>query len=74
MNKDIKPTKTYLNQVNGGQKSCFSKQILQDKNNMKKKCSVAKQIIGKMYQDNKSNLPWQLFVDRKYITLEKRES
>ena len=41
---------------------------------MKKKCSVAKQIIGKMYQDNKSNLPWQLFVDRKYITLEKRES
>ena len=41
---------------------------------MKNTCSVRKEIIGKMYQHNKSSLPWKLFVDKKYITLEKRDS
>ena len=31
-----------------------------------------REIIGKMHQHNKSKLPHKLFVDKKYITLEKQ--
>ena len=51
-------------------KSYFLKKILQYKNNMKRTCSVKKEIIDKMHQPNKSKLPRQRFVDKKYITLE----
>ena len=37
---------------------------------MKKTWIVMKEIIGKMHQHNKSKLPRELFVDKKYITLE----
>ena len=46
-------------------------EVLQYKN-MKKTWSVMKEIIGKMHQHGKSKLPRKLFVDKKYITLEKK--
>ena len=53
------------------EKSYFLMQILQYKN-MKKTWSVMKKIIGKMHQHGKSKLPRKRFVDKKYITLEKK--
>ena len=54
-------------------KSYFSKKMLQYKNNMKKSCSVMKEIIGKMHQHNKLKLPRRLFVDKKYIFFRERQ-
>ena len=49
-------------------KSCYSKQSLQYKNNMKK-MDCHEEIIGKLHQHKKSKLPRKLIINKKYITL-----
>ena len=47
------------------------KKIIKPTKTYSKRCSVMKEIIGKMYRHSKSKLPRKLFVGNKYITLEK---
>ena len=49
-------------------KSCYSKQSLRYKNNMKK-MDCHEEIIGKLHQHKNSKLPRKLIINKKYITL-----